>query len=388
MTLIVDILTDALRDTLALVPFLFATYLVLEVLEHMAGERVDAAVRRAGAAGPVVGAVLGVVPQCGFSAMGATLYAGRVVTLGTLVAVLLSTSDELLPIFLAERADMGELVRILLVKVAIAAVTGLVLDAALRALRGNARVHAVLRRTVLGPVPGAGATVMGRSYGHEHAMGESSEHDAARVPAVTVNDAANASAPAADPDLLDELSSAGEGAGHIHELCERDHCGCDDDDVHDEHDNHHTHSHDGAHTHDHMHVHRFPALSVIRSAVSHTVQVTVFIFLVTFVLVAVLDTVGEQALAAFLSGNETLAVFASALVGLIPNCAASVVITQLYLEGVLSFGPLIAGSLVSVGIGFLVLFRTNRSLRENMAILILLYVVSAAWGLLFAAFGL
>ena len=347
MDIVADILLDALRDTLALVPFLLATYLVLELLEHAAGERVDAAVRRAGAAGPVVGAVLGVVPQCGFSAMGATLYAGRVVTLGTLVAVLLSTSDELLPIFLAEGADLGELARILLIKGAIAAVTGLALDAALRALRGNVRAHAALRRTVLGAA------------------------------------AAGDVAPADQADLLDELSSAGEGAGHIHELCERDHCGCDDDgDQGDspsgsEHGRNHEH-HSGGQL----------AISVVRSAVSHTAQVTVFIFLVTSVLVAVLDTVGEPALAAFLSGNEALAVFASALVGLVPNCAASVVITQLYLEGVLSFGPLLAGSLVSVGIGFLVLFRTNCSLRENVAILVLLYAVSVAWGLLFTVFGL
>ena len=343
MDLLADITADALRDTLALVPFLFVTYLVLEMLEHAAGERVDALVRRAGAAGPVVGAVLGIVPQCGFSAMGATLYAGRVVTLGTLVAVLLSTSDELLPIFLAEGADMGALTQILAVKVAIAAATGLALDAVLRVLRGNARAHAFLRRTVLG-------------------------------------------APATQTDLLDELSSAGEGAGHIHELCERDHCGCDDEDpgkAHIDTD----HRHDADHGHEH-HSAGHLAVSVIRSAVSHTVQVTVFIFLVTFVLVAVLDTVGEPALAAFLSGNEALAVFASALVGLVPNCAASVVITQLYLEGVLSFGPLMAGSLVSVGIGFLVLFRTNRSLRENISILVLLYAVSVAWGLVFTALGL
>ena len=365
MDVLADILLDAGRDTLALVPFLFATYLVLELLEHAAGERVDAVVRRAGAAGPAAGAMLGIVPQCGFSAMGATLYAGRVVTLGTLVAVLLSTSDELLPIFLAEQADLGELARILGMKAVVAAVTGFALDAVLRALRGNARAHAVLRRTVLGAAASTGTGT------------------------------ARSSAPSSQADLLDELSSAGEGAGHIHELCERDHCGCDDESAYDDDalpegaSAAHGHHHAGAHPHDREHRGSgHLAASVVRSAVSHTVQVTVFIFLVTFALVAVLDTVGEPALAAFLSGNETLAVFAAALVGLVPNCAASVVIAQLYLEGVLSFGPLMAGSLVSVGIGFLVLFRTNRSLRENIAILVLLYVVSAAWGLLFAALGL
>lgn len=120
----------------------------------------------------------------------------------------------------------------------------------------------------------------------------------------------------------------------------------------------------------------------MKSALSHTIQVSVFIFIVTFVLVALLETVGESVLSDFLSSNATLAVFASALVGLIPNCAASVVITQLYLEGVLGFGALMAGTLVSAGVGFLVLFRTNRNARENAIILVLLYAIAVIWGLL------
>lgn len=366
MDLVLDILLDAGRDTLALVPFLFVTYLVLELLEHAAGDRVNAAVRRAGAAGPAVGAVLGVVPQCGFSAMGATLYAGRVVTLGTLVAVFLSTSDEMLPIFVAERADAGILAQILLAKAAVAMATGVAVDAVLRALRRNARVHAALRRGVLGPA------------------------SAPRAAAHAVPGAAGDG-----PDLVDELSEAGSGADRIHELCERDHCGCDA--AHGEHAGHgemSAHDEPGAHAPAAGHAHEHgghggsPVAAPVRSALSHTVQVTVFIFLVSFVLVSLLETVGEQALASFLSGNEALAVFASGLVGLVPNCAASVVITQLYLEGVLGFAPMMAGSLVSVGIGFLVLFRTNGSARENLAILLLLYIISCAWGLAFLAFGL
>lgn len=124
------------------------------------------------------------------------------------------------------------------------------------------------------------------------------------------------------------------------------------------------------------------------SAVSHTVQVSLFIFLVTFALVLVLETVGEDALAAFLSGNQLLAVFASALVGLVPNCSASVVITQLYLEGVLGFAPLMAGLLTSAGVGYLVLFRTNRHPRENAAIVVGLFLVACVWGLVFASLGM
>ncbi len=120
---------------------------------------------------------------------------------------------------------------------------------------------------------------------------------------------------------------------------------------------------------------------VLRSTISHTVQVSVFIFIVTLALVAVLETLGEPALEQFLRSNEVLAVFGSALVGLVPNCSASVVITQLYLEGALGLAPMLAGTLVSAGVGYLVLFRTNRSARENLVFLVMMYVIGVAWGL-------
>ena len=139
MDLLIDILLDAGKDTLSLVPFLLVTYLALETLEHVAGDRVNGAIKRAGAAGPVVGSLLGMVPQCGFSAMAATLYAGRVVTLGTLVAVFLSTSDEMLPLLLAEQVPVQTMAMLLASKALIALVTGFIVDAAIRGLRRNAR---------------------------------------------------------------------------------------------------------------------------------------------------------------------------------------------------------------------------------------------------------
>lgn len=150
MDLLIDILLDAGKDTLSLVPFLLVTYLALETLEHVAGDRVNGAIKRAGAAGPVVGSLLGMVPQCGFSAMAATLYAGRVVTLGTLVAVFLSTSDEMLPLLLAEQVPVQTMAMLLASKALIALVTGFIVDTAIRGLRRNARAHAAIRRTVLG----------------------------------------------------------------------------------------------------------------------------------------------------------------------------------------------------------------------------------------------
>lgn len=360
MDLLLHFIEHALEDTLVLVPFLFVTYIALEALEHAAGARANAVVRRAGAAGPVAGALLGVVPQCGFSAMAATLYAGRVVTLGTLVAVFLSTSDEMLPMLVAERVDAGLLFRVLGLKVLVALITGVLADLAIRALRKNARVHAFLRRTVFSV----------RRDGME-------------------------------ADVVDQMAEGGETAEHICRLCEQDHCGCGHDHAHVHEGEHgHAHGHEDAdghvagcdHDHGYGHSHaggRFGIVgSILMSAVSHTVQVSLFIFLVTFALVLVLETVGEDALAAFLSGNQLLAVFASALVGLVPNCSASVVITQLYLEGVLGFAPLMAGLLTSAGVGYLVLFRTNRHPRENVVIVVGLFLVACVWGLVFAALGM
>lgn len=364
MDLLIDILLDAGKDTLSLVPFLLVTYLALETLEHVAGDRVNGAIKRAGAAGPVVGSLLGMVPQCGFSAMAATLYAGRVVTLGTLVAVFLSTSDEMLPLLLAEQVPVQTMAMLLASKALIALVTGFIVDATIRGLRRNARAHAAIRRTVLGTA----ANPAHVNCAHDDHTGG---------------------------DIIDEVAEAGVSADHIHELCERDHCGCDDDEDGHGHDHSHGHSHDHGHAdkhehhHDHSHSHEgAPVLSIIRSAISHTVQVSVFIFLVTLILVAVLETFGESAIEQFLRGNETLAVLGSALVGLIPNCSASVVITQLYLEGALQLAPMLAGTLISAGVGYLVLFRTNRSARENAVFLVMMYVIGTGWGLILSALGL
>ena len=303
----------SVADTLYLIPFLWVTYLAMEWLEHKTGERTQNAIRHAGAAGPIVGAFLGVVPQCGFSAVAATLYAGRVITLGTLFAVFLSTSDEMLPIFLAEAVPANTILSIMGAKVVIGMVMGFVVDAVLRLARR-------------------------------------------------------------DKDRL-----------RIHELCEQDQCGCNHDcrtceaapeRAYEHHD-------DVEHTHSHGHGWK----GILLSATKHTVQVTLFIFAITIVLNIVLETVGEEALARLLGDNPAFSVFATALVGLIPNCAASVVIAQLYVEGVLGAGAMLAGLLVSAGVGLLVLVRANRPWRQNAAIIALLYVIGVFWGLVCNALG-
>ena len=313
--MLVDVIADSVLDTLELVPFLFVTYLAMETLEHSTEGRMQGLVARAGRAGPIVGGLLGAVPQCGFSAMAATLYSGGVVTAGTLVAVILSTSDEMVPVFLAHQEPAGRLLSIMLLKVVVGIVVGLLLDAVLHAVRhvGN-------------PQP------------------------------------------------------------HIHDLCERAHCHCEDDeagsDASPESDADGHGEAERGHHHGHGH------WAIVRSAAIHTVQVTGFILLVTFLFGLLIEVMGEDALAQLLGSHPVRATFLAALVGLIPNCGASVAITELYLDGVLAAGPMVAGLLVSGGVGLLVLFRTNRDVRQNVAVTAFIYAVGVVVGLAVSASGM
>ena len=318
----VDVLKDAFVDTVYLIPFLLVTYLFMEWLEHKTGEKTQDAIRKAGAAGPIVGAVLGVVPQCGFSAAASTLYAGRVIGLGTLIAVFLSTSDEMLPIFIAEQVPLNVLLGMLGIKLVIGMVFGIIIDAVLRLTR---RPQESLR---------------------------------------------------------------------IHELCERDRCDCSDDCAtckenpalaYEHHDDCSEGCDHGSHHHDHSHDAGWK--SIVRSAVKHTLQVTLFVFLVSLAIDVLFEALGEETIAAALSANELLAVVASAIVGLIPNCAASVAIAQLYVEGVLGFGAAMAGLLSAAGVGLLVLLRTNRHAGQNALILLVLVGISILCGFAFQIAG-
>ena len=316
MDLLIDVLKDGLKDTAQLVPFLFLTYLVMETLEHGTAGKAERVIARAGKTGPVVGALLGALPQCGFSAMAATLFAGRVVTVGTLVAVILSTSDEMVPVFLAHQEPISRLLAVIGFKVLVGMVTGCVLDLALRSL------------------------------------GES-----------------------------------GDGHPHIKELCERAHCHCgalDACEAEDEHDHDHAHGHSHGHEHD-GHGRWW---HVLRCALVHTLEVTVSIFVISLAFGLLIEYMGADSIGALLGIHPVRATFLAGLVGLIPNCGASVAITELYLNGTLAAGPMIAGLLVSGGVGLLVLFRTNAGLRQNIEITAFVYAVGVFCGLVMNALGI
>lgn len=412
MELLPHLLEHAFEDTIYLVPFLLATYILLELLEHKAGDKAAVLVRKAGIAGPFVGSLLGAVPQCGFSAAGSALYASRAITLGTLFAVFLSTSDEMLPLFIAEQVDPLIMLSIIGTKIAIGMIMGFAIDGALR-LRVRSEVkHEEKRLRDLGH--GVCCThTENRENEHEHEHGRKydREHESDH----------------------EHENKHGHGHEHEHEL--------DHEYGHkNEHENKHEHGLDHDHGHErkagvacshehsisranshnnpvsctcphghhltgteleqpfsHHHCHN-PSCSVseessswkdiLISALKHTLQVTIIVYLISFALVAVMELAGEDAITNYLVTNPGIAIFGSALVGLIPNCGASVVITQLYLDGMLGTGAMISGLLVSAGVGILVLFSENHRLRQNISILVGLLIIGVAWGSLFELLGI
>lgn len=278
-----ELVMDTLMDSVKLLPFLFVTYLLMELLEHRAG---SALVRKIGAvdkAGPLWGAAFGVIPQCGFSAAASSLFAGRVITAGTLLAIYLSTSDEMLPILISESVPVPTILKILGTKLCIAMASGFAVELVL---------YFVL-------------------------------HQSARM--------------------------------DIHAVCEEENCHCED--------------------------------GILVSACKHTATIFFYILVVSFALNVLIACIGGHTLAGFFSDVPLFGQMAAALVGLIPNCAASVVITSLYVDGIIGAGMMMAGLLANAGVGLLVLFRLNKNSRQNMAIICLLYVVSVFWGLVISLSG-
>ena len=282
----IEVIEDTLIDALKLVPFLFLTYLLMEYLEHKTGDKTKEAIKKSGKLGPLFGAILGIVPQCGFSAAAASLYAGRVITMGTLIAVFLSTSDEMLPILISEAAPISLIVQVLLIKLVIGAIAGFIIDA----VRGL-----IIRRKK-------------------------------------------------DTNKEEE---AEEAIGH---MCEHDHCDCEH--------------------------------GIIKSSIKHTLNILIFIIIITFILNTIVHFIGEENISNAIASVPFVGILVSALFGFIPNCAGSVIITELYLSNLISLGSMMAGLLVGSGIGILVLFKSNKHMKQNFTIAGLLYLIGIISGLI------
>lgn len=334
------VLLDTILEFIPVIAVLFLSYLLMEWMEHRMGERAERAIAKAGPFAPAAGALLGCVPQCGFSAAAAGLYAGRVITLGTLYAVFFATSDEMLPIMLSA-AFSGKfapwsILRVIGGKLVIGTLVGMLVDLVLRLFR------LATKRWHHGEEPENGA-----SHGHVHAHRHhhTHSHEDTQTPDAAVDtDRVHASEEHShDHEHHHEV-------GQIHELCERTGCHCED--------------------------------GILKSALRHTVHIGVFLLIFSFLLNLLFHFIGDDALKTFLSGRGVLTCFLASLVGLIPSCAASIAVTELYLAGAISLGSLYAGLLTGAGVGVLILCRLNRPVRQTVFIVLALYLMGALVGLL------
>lgn len=269
-----DVIVDTLLDGIKLIPFLFIAFLILELLEHKLSGKNKKIIEKSGKFGPIIGSMLGAFPQCGFSVAATNFYATRIITLGTLISIYLSTSDEMLPLLISEGVNIKLIIKVLGIKILIGMISGFIIDLIFRKKEKN----------------------------------------------------------------------------HIHDFCEEEHCNCKN--------------------------------GVLISTIKHTLNITLFIIIISFILNTIIYYVGEDTLGNLIFRKKVLGPILSSLIGLIPNCASSVVITQLYLENVISFGAMMSGLLTGSGVAILVLFKVNKNLKENLKILGIVYIIGVISGII------
>ena len=276
MYIMLDAIIDGLIDTLKLLPYLFVTFVILEYLEHKMNKKHEKALAKKTKLAPIVGSTLGALPQCGFSTMAASLFSKKVITMGTVIAVFLSTSDEMLPIMIGEHTSVGILLKIVGFKVLLGIVVGLIVDLVYRPKK-------------------------------EHVKEE------------------------------------------VEHLCHKEHCHCEKD-------------------------------GIFKASIKHTLKIGLFILIANLLINLVICFIGEENLGNILLKKNILTYFLASLIGLIPNCASSVIMTELYLSGLVTIGTLMAGLLTGSGLGILLLFKENKNIKENITILSIIYLVGITVG--------
>lgn len=271
-----EVILDTIVDSLKLIPFLLVAFLIIELLEHKLNNKTKNIITKSKKVGPIIGSLLGVIPQCGFTVMATNLYITRIITLGTLISIYLSTSDEMLIIMISEKVEISLILKILLIKIFFGIVYGLIIDKIINKKKKDKETN--------------------------------------------------------------------------YELCDEEHCDC----------NH----------------------SILLSAIKHTLHITLFIFIITLIINTIFTLLGDNYLSKILLNNSTLSSFITSLIGLIPNCAASVILTELYLNSTISLGALIGGLLTSSGSSLLVLIKNNKNQKENLSIILLLYALGVLSGII------
>ena len=271
-----EIILDTILDSLKLIPFLFVAFLIIELIEHKLTDKNKNILIKSKKIGPILGSLLGAVPQCGFSVMATNLYVTRIITLGTLISIYLSTSDEMLIVMLSENIDISLIIKIILIKIIFGIIYGLIID--------------------------------------KIAINKKTKEE------------------------------------ENYEICNDEHCNCKH--------------------------------GIVLSSIKHTIHITLFIFIITLILNIIFNYVGEDYLSKIFLTNTIFGTFITSLIGLIPNCASSVILTELYINNSISIGALIGGLLTSSGTSLLVLFKNNKNIKENLKIVLLLYSLGVISGII------
>lgn len=274
-----EIILDTVFDCLKILPFLFIAFLIIEFFEHKLSHKTEKTIKKAGKFGPLIGSLLGALPQCGFSVLATNLYITRIISLGTLIAIYLSTSDEMLPILIAEKASINSILLLIFIKIIIGLVCGFIIDLIIR--KENPKEH--------------------------------------------------------------------------FEICEHDHCDCEH--------------------------------GIILSSIKHTIKTLIFIFIITFILNAAFHYIGEDNIKHIFDKTNLFTPFIAGIIGLIPNCGSSIILTELYIAEILPFSSALAGLLANSGVALLILFKSNPNIKENLKIIGILYLISVITGLLLKIFG-
>ena len=274
-----EIILDTILDCLKILPFLFIAFLIIEFFEHKLSHKTENAIKEAGKFGPLIGSLLGALPQCGFSVLATNLYITRIISLGTLIAIYLSTSDEMLPILIAEKAPLSSIMFLVVLKIIIGFICGFIIDLIIK--KESPKKH--------------------------------------------------------------------------FEICEHDHCDCQH--------------------------------GTVKPAIKHTLKTLVFIFIITFILNAAFHYIGEDNIKHIFDKTNFFTPFIAGLIGLIPNCGSSIILTELYIANILPLSSALAGLLANSGVALLVLFKSNKNTKENIKIVGILYLVSIVTGLLLKIFG-
>jgi hypothetical protein len=301
-----EILLDTLADSLKMVPLLLIVYIGTELVEYKFGDKIRENVQKAGKIGPAIGALAGSFPQCGFSVVTTALYTQRLVTIGTLLAVYISTSDEAIPIILSQPDKINIVFPLILTKILIALIAGCIIDFIFRKNNEKTLNHIE-------------ACSHGRDEkGHDHGC------------------------------VTDEKACCGHSTSPVAK--------------------------------------RFNSKEIFIHPIIHTTKIFFFIFIVSLLINFAVFQIGEDRLARLLSGHDFLQPFFAALIGLIPNCAASVAITGLYLKGLISYGSVIAGLCASAGLGILILAKEEKDKKNVFLVISLLFAISVLAGLIIQYF--